>query len=144
MDGTETELHDLVDKFRNGLKEFCDSTADKLKGHEGAAFLLHSIGPARKLGGETQVDSYYCTSWSRVPIYETDFGWGKPSWVCVADMVYKNTILLMDTKCGDGIEAWVCMEVEDMAVLERNEELMAFAHSKFQCFNLIKEPNFRI
>lgn len=127
LDGGETELHNLVAKLRNGLKEFCDNTANKLKGYEGAAFLLHSIDPASQLGGATQVDSYYCTSWCRVPIYETDFGWGKPSWVSVADMFYKNNILLKDTKCGEGIEAWVCLEEEDMAVFERNEELMEFA-----------------
>ena len=32
----------------------------------------------------------------------------------------------MDTKSGDGIEAWVNLKEDDMATFEKNPELLAF------------------
>ncbi|KAI3977249.1 hypothetical protein MKX01_035979 [Papaver californicum] len=66
------------------------------------------------------------SSWCRFPIYEADFGWGKPMWVTTCAFPYKNFIVLMDTKSGDGIEAWINMTKENMAEFERDEELLHF------------------
>ncbi|KAI3932722.1 hypothetical protein MKW92_027988 [Papaver armeniacum] len=67
------------------------------------------------------------TSWCRFPIYEADFGWGKPSWASLSKLLYKNCVMFMDTSSGDGIEAWVCLKEEDMVEFERHKELLAFA-----------------
>ncbi|KAI3895243.1 hypothetical protein MKX03_020592 [Papaver bracteatum] len=65
------------------------------------------------------------SSWCRFPIYEADFGWGKPTWVSTGELAMKNMVVLMDTSSGDGIEAWIHLGTEDMAKLERHEELLA-------------------
>ncbi|XP_059281094.1 stemmadenine O-acetyltransferase-like [Lycium ferocissimum] len=52
------------------------------------------------------------------PLYEADFGWGKPMWVGSGRLATKNIIGFMDTKSGDGVEAWVNLKVEDMAKFE--------------------------
>ncbi|KAI3876778.1 hypothetical protein MKX03_037445 [Papaver bracteatum] len=67
------------------------------------------------------------TSWSRFPIYEADFGWGKPTWASISKLDIQNLVTFMDTSSGDGIEAWVSLKVEDMVEFERHEELLAFA-----------------
>ncbi|KAL0358361.1 UNVERIFIED_CONTAM: Stemmadenine O-acetyltransferase [Sesamum angustifolium] len=60
------------------------------------------------------------SSWCRFGVYEVDYGWGKPVWVSTIGVPFKNVIVFMDTRCGDGIEAWVSMVEEDMDVIETN------------------------
>lgn len=39
----------------------------------------------------------------------------------------KNFVYMVDAKSGGGIEAWVTLDRRDMAVFERDEELLAYA-----------------
>ncbi|XP_068322225.1 hydroxycinnamoyltransferase-like isoform X1 [Pyrus communis] len=59
----------------------------------------------------------------RFPFYEPDFGWGKPPWV-TSGTEFKNLILLMDTRDGDGIEVSLNLKEEDMAIFESTKELL--------------------
>lgn len=70
---------------------------------------------------------YHSSSWCRFPFYEVEFGWGKPTWVSTCDMKVKNSILLMDTRDGNGIEVSLNLAEEEMGFLESNQELLAFA-----------------
>ncbi|XP_031270317.1 LOW QUALITY PROTEIN: acylsugar acyltransferase 3-like [Pistacia vera] len=56
-----------------------------------------------------------------------DFGWGRPEWVTTTSNGMKNSILLLDTRDGLGIEAPVTLEEQDMAIFERDDELLSFA-----------------
>ncbi|MCL7048216.1 hypothetical protein MKW94_020363 [Papaver nudicaule] len=67
------------------------------------------------------------TSWSRSPVYEADFGWGKPIWASGSRIPIENMVMFMDTSLGDGIEAWVSLKHEDMVEFECHEELVTFA-----------------
>ncbi|GMI99768.1 hypothetical protein like AT1G24430 [Hibiscus trionum] len=60
------------------------------------------------------------------PLYEADFGWGKPVWAASGDREIKNTAVFLDTITGDGIEAWVTLNEEEMAKLDSDEELLAY------------------
>ncbi|PIN15882.1 Vinorine synthase [Handroanthus impetiginosus] len=64
------------------------------------------------------------TSWSRLPAYEADYGWGRPLWVSIIDVPQKNLISFLGTKSGDGIEVWVNMVEEDMAMIETYYNLL--------------------
>ncbi|KAJ8770599.1 hypothetical protein K2173_018090 [Erythroxylum novogranatense] len=71
---------------------------------------------------------YFCSSICGFPIYETDFGWGKPSWATAIPFPERrNFIVLQKTKEGNGIEAWICLEKKEMAQFETDHELLAFA-----------------
>ena len=73
------------------------------------------------------INFYTISSWCKFPLYEADFGWGKPTWVTVGDLFqFPNIIILTDTRDGDGIEAWVSLTEEDMAIFETNQELLTF------------------
>ncbi|PQP92084.1 vinorine synthase-like [Prunus yedoensis var. nudiflora] len=50
------------------------------------------------------------SSYCRFPLYDNDFGWGRPTWVGSPALTYKNLVLFMDTKEGGGIEAYVSLE----------------------------------
>ncbi|KAL3515511.1 hypothetical protein ACH5RR_022413 [Cinchona calisaya] len=69
------------------------------------------------------VDVYVCTSWCRFPIYEVDFGWGKPHWVSQISKPFEG-IVLLDTKNGDGVEAWVSLQENYMIEFERQLEIL--------------------
>ncbi|ERN03030.1 hypothetical protein AMTR_s00181p00015760 [Amborella trichopoda] len=66
------------------------------------------------------------TSWCRLGIYEMDFGWGRPEWVAMNFRFYKNIVVLMDTKSGDGIEAWISLPETEIARLEFDPQLLSF------------------
>ncbi|KAK1577875.1 hypothetical protein Q3G72_025573 [Acer saccharum] len=72
---------------------------------------------------------FTCSSFCRFPIYEADFGWGKPVWVAFGGVPKRNLFVFLDTKNGDGIEAWVNLTEEDMAKFETDKELLTYASS---------------
>lgn len=76
---------------------------------------------------DEEIFNYCCSSWCRFRFYEADLGWGKPTWVSIAGIEFKNTIVLMDSRDGSGIEAWLMLKEEDMVLVESNKELLAFA-----------------
>ncbi|XP_062079515.1 stemmadenine O-acetyltransferase-like [Humulus lupulus] len=70
------------------------------------------------------------TSICRFPLYDHfDFGWGQPMWIGANPLPCKNLIIFVDTKSGDGIEAYIDFEEEDMAKFERDEEFVSFISS---------------
>ncbi|XP_042023307.1 stemmadenine O-acetyltransferase-like [Salvia splendens] len=73
--------------------------------------------------------SFSFTSLCRFPVYEADFGWGKPVWVGSAGFAYKNLVTFMDTRNGDGIEAWVNLRRDDMEKFEADLELQKLLFS---------------
>lgn len=60
------------------------------------------------------------------PLYEVDFGWGKPIWVSFATLPFKNSINFLPRRAGVGIEAWFFMKEDDLAKLEADKEFLAF------------------
>ncbi|KAL0297063.1 UNVERIFIED_CONTAM: (13S,14R)-1,13-dihydroxy-N-methylcanadine 13-O-acetyltransferase AT1 [Sesamum radiatum] len=67
------------------------------------------------------------TSLCWFPLYEADFGWGKPVWVeMLAGMLYKNLVFFTDTATGGWIEARINLRKEDMEKFEADLELQEF------------------
>ncbi|XP_010556178.1 PREDICTED: vinorine synthase [Tarenaya hassleriana] len=76
-----------------------------------------------------EIVSFSFTSLCNFPLYESDFGWGKPSWVASARMSFKNLVAFFDTKQGDGIEAWINLDEVDMSRFESDQELLSYVSS---------------
>ncbi|EXB82427.1 Vinorine synthase [Morus notabilis] len=72
-----------------------------------------------------EVITFAFTSLCRFPVYEADFGWGKPTWVGSAALNFHNVTVFMDAKNGDGIEAYLSLKDEDLAKLEVDKEFQA-------------------
>ncbi|KAI6696938.1 hypothetical protein NL676_017057 [Syzygium grande] len=126
--GSETTLQELVSNMRKEMISFRDREACGLRGNEGFSKVCESIAKLGNVMGEWKEEAnlYRCTSLCGFPFYEVDFGSGKPVWAtCHRSM--KNYIYLMNTKMRDGIEAWVTLGEREMAVFERDEELLASA-----------------
>ncbi|KAL5543772.1 hypothetical protein UlMin_007556 [Ulmus minor] len=123
------EFHEIVAKIREVKMEFYEEKVHKIKdSDEGRLLIFESL----KERGEImfKIDDpnlYMCSSWCNFPFYEMDFGWGKPIWVSNGVFSSRNVIVLEDTKCGTGIEAWVNLAPQIMSLFERDEELLSFA-----------------
>ncbi|CAK9163584.1 unnamed protein product [Ilex paraguariensis] len=114
------KLHELVCQLRNEITQLTN-----LKLNDWLIDILESTNDVKTLFDDLEV--FRCSSFCRFPLYQVDFGWGKPIWVCMPAGVVKNTFVLFDTPAGDGIEAMVTLEEQDLAIFERDEEFLAFA-----------------
>ncbi|KAL3635056.1 hypothetical protein CASFOL_022110 [Castilleja foliolosa] len=71
------------------------------------------------------------TDWSKFGFYEAEFGLGnKPVWVGVSTKIPVNNIVLMENKEGDGIEAWVHLDPNDVPCFERDMDMKLQGRSK--------------
>lgn len=77
---------------------------------------------------EEEVDVFMFTSWGRLPFYEADFGWGKPVWVSKIPLPAEQ-IFLLDGEGGDGIDAWVGLNKQDLLQLQQDGDILAFTSS---------------
>ncbi|KAH7515589.1 hypothetical protein FEM48_Zijuj10G0042600 [Ziziphus jujuba var. spinosa] len=110
------DLRTMVCKMKEAVNEF-SRIASKFKGEEGFSLISEFF---KRRAAFKEMERYSCTSWCKFPLYETDFGFGKPVWVSSASVAFKNTMVLVDTKLGDGIEAWVTLEEKNMFIFEQN------------------------
>ncbi|KAA8529714.1 hypothetical protein F0562_034186 [Nyssa sinensis] len=90
-------------------------------GNEGRGLVKQMRGTIKSIDGN------YVTKSLRegLPLYEVDFGWGKPVRIGSAKLTFRNLVTFMDTRSGDGIEAWINLHEEDMAKFEADKELLA-------------------
>lgn len=115
MPEMEKECHDLAGHLRNAIRNVNDDYVKNVVQRREP--YLRILSETRELLSKEEMCFCNFTSWCRFPIYEVDYGWGKPFSVGTAAVPRKNTIILMSSKCGDGIEAWVNMAEEDMEML---------------------------
>ncbi|THG22536.1 acetyl-CoA-benzylalcohol acetyltransferase-like [Camellia sinensis] len=115
---SEIELGKLVSLLRNSIRKTGEVFAKARDGDEIYAMLIDYYN---EIGGDRprEVDLCRFTSWCGFDCYDIDFGWGKPSWVATVSK-FVELVFLLDNKCGDGIEAWVTLNEEDMIEFERH------------------------
>lgn len=118
------ECHSFVRQVREEIKKIDKEFVRKLQEGDEHYEMLRDRAE-RFVRGE--VVNFAFTSLCRFPVYEADFGWGKPTWVGSAALSFHNVTALIDTKTGDGIEAYLSLKDEDMAKLEVDREFQAFA-----------------
>ena len=118
------ERYGLVGKLRAAIRKIDNEYVKKLQGHTQH---LDFLKDASEKVLKQDVVPFNFTSLCRFPIYEMDFGWGNPMWIGRVSLPFKNVVVFLDTKSGDGIEAWVNLKEEDMAKFESDTELLAYA-----------------
>ncbi len=120
---TEDGFSGIVLPMRDSIRRVNVDYVQKLLESDGHLnFIAENIEKTNK--GE--VVSFAFTSLCRYPIYEADFGWGKPVWAGSTKLLYNNLVTFFDTKSGNGIEAWINMMEEDMDKFEKDKEVLAY------------------
>ncbi|KAL3537885.1 hypothetical protein ACH5RR_001251 [Cinchona calisaya] len=100
----EKGYHNLVCELRNSIRSINCNYVKKLRSGDEYLKILENTA---ELVSKGDVELCKFSSWCRFPVYEVDFSWGKPTWVCTTTLPFKNLVILMSTSCGEGIEAWV-------------------------------------
>ncbi|KAF2292835.1 hypothetical protein GH714_029251 [Hevea brasiliensis] len=124
---SDIDLANLVVQMRKGMQDFGENYVKKLQEGNPVIAITKALKEFENLRHGGNTDFYMFTSLCRFPFYGIDFGWGKPTWVTSPRDPFKNIIALIDSRDGDGIEAWVTLTEEDMAFFERDQELLEFA-----------------
>lgn len=122
----DNRCSDIVNQMRNSIREVNVDYVKKLQESEGHLNFIKERAASISKG---EVVPFSFTSLCRFPIYEADFGWGKPVWVGSARLTFKNLVTFFDTNSGNGIEAWVNLKEKDMAKFERDEEFLTYVSS---------------
>ncbi|KAL0326946.1 UNVERIFIED_CONTAM: Stemmadenine O-acetyltransferase [Sesamum angustifolium] len=105
-DASNAAFHDLVSKLRSAIKKVNDDYIREAK--TGDSYLndvSKLVSPI--MNGELELCAF--SSWCRYPVYEVDYGWGNPISFCTSFAPMKNTVILVNSRSGDGIEALIAM-----------------------------------
>ncbi|CAN7013043.1 unnamed protein product [Brassica rapa subsp. trilocularis] len=137
---SELEIGEIVAEFRKikeGVNEMikeslqgCNNNDTTITTTTLGQNLLTAMGSFMTEYLRPGIDLYTMSSWCRKPFYEVDFGWGNPVWIGPASHnIYDNIVfvVLMDSKDGEDVEAWVGIPKQDMATFLCDEELLSYA-----------------
>ncbi|XP_074266384.1 stemmadenine O-acetyltransferase-like [Silene latifolia] len=119
----ESDFTEVVGKLKGSSKKINTSLLQEIETGECVLELQEAYN------NFSEGEVYFCgfTSWTKLPLYELDFGWGAPVWVSPTTIPFQNAVVLLNTKCGQGIEAWVNVLEQDAAMLEQDHEIHSLA-----------------
>ncbi|KAG8380773.1 hypothetical protein BUALT_Bualt06G0050900 [Buddleja alternifolia] len=117
----KSELHDLVHEFRSAIRTINGEYIGKAQSGDTYVNDLSTLLPPL-MNGELEWCGF--SSWCRFPVYEVDYGWGKPIWFCTTALPFNNSGILVSSRSGDGIEAWLSMPPDNIEVLQTQMELL--------------------
>ncbi|XP_057811928.1 salutaridinol 7-O-acetyltransferase-like [Salvia miltiorrhiza] len=105
---------EFLRKVREATKAL---SADYVARRKEREMQLKEVIRAQALANEVEVRLVF-SSTCRFPVYEADFGWGRPVWVGYGGSPYKNVVYFMDRKSGGGIDALIQLSKQDMEKFE--------------------------
>ncbi|KAJ4848618.1 hypothetical protein Tsubulata_016184 [Turnera subulata] len=126
-DGEEetVKLEPLVSKLHEGIRRRIADCAEVLNGDDLLTLTNRSFQEMGEALKDEESDFFVIVSWCRFPMYEADFGWGKPAWASYVSTPAQR-ILLSDTVDGDGIEAWIGVDENSLQLFEQDPDIIAF------------------
>lgn len=108
----------LSDSIKKTINKFSKVSHDS---EEGQMTILNSFLELPKFPNPANICAL--SSWCKFPFYEVDFGFGKPIWATCGSIPVKNLAYLMDDVGGKGVQAIVCMTVEEVPYFEQALEI---------------------
>ncbi|XVF85145.1 hypothetical protein PTKIN_Ptkin17bG0094700 [Pterospermum kingtungense] len=126
IDGTGESYHNLVTEMKDSIKRMDKEFVKKIQ--DGYNHMVHSRERTASIA-KGEIIPFAFTSLCRFPIYDADFGWGKPIWAASASRDIPNFVVFMDTVDGNGIEAWVALKEDDMEKFGSDSELLSYVNN---------------
>ncbi|MBA0842772.1 hypothetical protein Goarm_002578 [Gossypium armourianum] len=124
---SQQDCRNLVNQIGESIRKIDAENIKRLRDGSGRYLEFMKEGTESFMKGE--MITFNVTSLCNFPIYEVDFGWGKPAWVGSAGLTFKNLVVFMDPINGDGIEAWISLKEEEMSTFENDEIMRGFVVS---------------
>ncbi|KQK11564.1 putrescine hydroxycinnamoyltransferase 1 [Brachypodium distachyon] len=117
---SEETMVSVANQIKGTIRQMDDEVV-----HSAIDYLeLHEMGsrPAPPIGNSLPKTELRVVSWLGMPVYDADFGWGKPLMMLRAVVLRAGVVYLMDGRQGDGsVQIVVCMET---AILNEFERLL--------------------
>ncbi|XP_038687279.1 (13S,14R)-1,13-dihydroxy-N-methylcanadine 13-O-acetyltransferase AT1-like [Tripterygium wilfordii] len=126
-DENKKELPYFVHLLRNSIKRIDSKYLKNFQGEQGLERICKFHENAKELYSKSGL-TLEVSALNRMAFYDADFGWGEPSWMTSAPS-YRNEILLIETKSGDGIEASMMLDDHQLAILEHDPDFRAHTRS---------------
>ncbi|KAL3498808.1 hypothetical protein ACH5RR_041540 [Cinchona calisaya] len=115
-DQIKMELSDFMHLIRDAMQKTLQDLAKASK-EEVYSIVINAHNEMRECLSNEAVDARFSTSLCRFPLYEADFGWGKPSWVSTRKLL-SEMFVLIDRPFGNGVEVWMNLnEIEMLKLL---------------------------
>ncbi|KAK9697485.1 hypothetical protein RND81_08G040500 [Saponaria officinalis] len=114
-----TTIEDSIEKIsrKNGLIEGLQNGTQNLR------YMMQHYKRVTK--GE--IVSLGFSSLRSLPLYEADFGWGKPVWVTSATLMYSTTVIMIPGGASsDDTYVYINLKPDQMAKLQADQEFMSF------------------
>ncbi|KAL3838950.1 hypothetical protein ACJIZ3_023541 [Penstemon smallii] len=131
-DDDDLEISSIVRRLKSATELINSDLIEEMKGEEWSLKVEEKLKELKKFYSDENADYMAVTNTCNGGMYEVDFGWGKRIWASVGYTdahlpAVGNLLMLMDTKYGNGVEAWVTLSEQEMNILQNDPELLAFA-----------------
>ncbi|KAL1174170.1 hypothetical protein V6Z11_A05G459100, partial [Gossypium hirsutum] len=126
---TGTELSTLVELMSQSIAAIDDEYMRSVQGEQGFEAIAEHLNQLELLFSFEKPDIFAFTSWINTHFDKLDFGWGQPcSWAILGKAgQFGNLTILVETKYGKGIEAWITLDETRMYALQKDHEFLNFA-----------------
>ncbi|XP_062089053.1 stemmadenine O-acetyltransferase-like [Humulus lupulus] len=124
-------LGELVVVLRESLVSFNECLKRSEESDDVGFALVSEYYDAMEAAVESpETDVYIFTNWSGF-YNEVDFGWGKPIWIGAHGKMggerFMKVHVLLEIPGGNGVEVFLTLEEDEMAVLEKDPKFLEFA-----------------
>ncbi|XP_012459535.1 stemmadenine O-acetyltransferase [Gossypium raimondii] len=136
---TGTELSTLVELMSQSIAVFDDEYMRSIQGEQGFEAIAEHLNQLELLFSFEKPDIFAFTSWINTDFHKLDFGWGQPCSFAIlgkAGPEFRNFTVLVETKYGKGIEAWITLDETKMSALQKDHEFLNFASPSPQISSL--------
>ncbi|KAL2230543.1 vinorine synthase-like [Sesamum indicum] len=120
------DFHELVSRLRSGFRRI---DRDYIGEAQNGDSYLNDIMNLNCLLVEGGLEIYSCSSWCGFAVYEIDYGWGKPVSFCTSSLPLRNSSILVKSRSGDGVEAFVTLPEDNVEILESQIKLLNIKES---------------
>ncbi|KAL7106447.1 hypothetical protein ACP275_07G114500 [Erythranthe tilingii] len=121
-------VQELVDNMGDSVRKTVASCAEILSQSANLhSTITETFANIRGKRSSGEVNVMFFTDWSKFGLYDVDFGWGKPVGVGIGAVLAMNVVRLVNNKEGDGIEAWVHLNSNDIAYFEQDQDIELLA-----------------
>ncbi|KAL0413470.1 UNVERIFIED_CONTAM: Stemmadenine O-acetyltransferase [Sesamum radiatum] len=121
----DVDFHELVSRLRSGFRRI---DQDYIGEAQNGDSYLKDIMNLNSMLVEGGLEIYSCSSWCGFNMYEVDYGWGKPVSFCTSSLPLRNSSILVKSRSGDGVEAFVTLAGDNVEILESQIKLLSDAN----------------
>ncbi|XP_048134854.1 acetyl-CoA-benzylalcohol acetyltransferase-like [Rhodamnia argentea] len=123
-DGSKLVFKEAVSVINEMLRKSRARYARVEEGEELSTMVKDSLTEFMEHATSSEKHFIAFSSWCRFPLYEIDFGWGRPTLVGLPPVSFRS-VFLMDAEDNEGIDAWVTLKEDEMIPFKHEAEIQA-------------------